>query len=131
MYRIGEFSKLSKTTIKTLRYYAEAGILEPEYIDEFTGYRFYSTKQLVELHKIQAYRQIGLSINEIKLILKYGDDENILLKRKTELEMEIANSIDQLSRIEFIISNKQEGLFMNYEARIKELPHCIVYSKKL
>ena len=30
MFRIGEFSKMSKTTIKTLRYYDESGLLKPE-----------------------------------------------------------------------------------------------------
>lgn len=46
MYKIGEFSKLSKMTVKTLRFYADTGILVPEYTDEFTGYRFYSPGQL-------------------------------------------------------------------------------------
>ena len=38
MLRIGEFSKLSKTTIKTLRYYDEIGLLKPEEIDEIQLY---------------------------------------------------------------------------------------------
>lgn len=131
MYRIGQFSKLTKTTIKTLHYYDEIGILKPEHIDEFTGYRFYTTRQLVELHKIQSYRQIGLSINEIVIILKGGDISKILEARKAELEDEIANCTEKLSRIEFILCDKQEDYFMNYQATIKELPQCIVYCKKL
>lgn len=66
MYRIGEFSKMSKTTIKTLRYYDEIGLLKPQETDRFTGYRLYTTDQLFKLHKIQSYRQIGLSIQEVK-----------------------------------------------------------------
>lgn len=131
MYRIGEFSKMSKTTVKALRYYDEIGILTPEFVDAITGYRFYTTEQLFKLHHIQALRQIGLSIDEIKLIMEGHNEKYILEKRKKELEAEIANGIDQLSRIEFIISGKQEGIFMNYHAIIKELPECIVYSKKM
>lgn len=56
LYRIGEFSKLTKTTIKTLRYYDEVGLLKPDTIDKFTGYRFYGTDQLVKLHYIQSLR---------------------------------------------------------------------------
>ena len=63
MYRIGEFSKMSKTTIKTLRYYDEAGLLRPACTDPATGYRLYTTDQLVRLHRIQALRQVGLSID--------------------------------------------------------------------
>ena len=132
MYRIGEFSKLTKTTIKALRYYDEVGILKPEETDRFTGYRFYTTNQLVELHRIQSLRQIGLSIDEIRLIAAgKAAAHSILEKRKAEILAELAYEQDQLSRIEFILSGKEEENFMNYQAIIKELPDCIVYSKKM
>jgi DNA-binding transcriptional MerR regulator len=73
MYRIGEFSKMTKTTVKTLRYYDEVDLLTPEFVDPFTSYRFYTTNQLFALHKIQSYRQIGLSIEEIKQIINGQD----------------------------------------------------------
>lgn len=57
MFRIGEFSKMSKTTIKALRYYDEIGLLKPEQTDPFTSHRFYTTDQLLKLHRIQALRQ--------------------------------------------------------------------------
>ena len=62
MFRIGDFSKMSRTTVKTLRYYDEAGLLKPEMTDTFTGYRLYTTEQLLQLHRIQALRQAGLSM---------------------------------------------------------------------
>ena len=131
MFRIGEFSKMGKTTIKTLRYYDDIGLLKPEEIDRFTGYRFYTTDQLIALHKIQAYRQIGLSIDEIKLILSGFDAAPILEKRKAELASEIAEGTNQLSRIEFILQGNGKESYMDYVVTIKELPECIVYSKKL
>ncbi|MBA8934282.1 MerR family transcriptional regulator [Clostridium beijerinckii] len=131
MYRIGEFSKMSKITIKTLRYYDEIGLLEPEKVDHFTSYRFYTTQQLVKLHHVQSFRQIGLSINEIKLIFAGQNKKNILEKRKSELKAELERITDQLSRIEFILTGKEEEIFMNYQAIIKELPECIVYYKRL
>jgi DNA-binding transcriptional MerR regulator len=131
MLRIGEFSKMSKTTIKALRYYDEVGLLKPEETDKFTGYRFYTTNQLVKLHRIQAYRQVGLSIDEIRLILSGHDAAPMLEKRMTELKSELAEGTSQLSRIEFILQGKGENHFMNYAVTIKELPGCIVYSKKM
>lgn len=122
---------MSKITIKALRYYDEEGILKPEHVDDFTGYRFYTTQQLMKLHYIQAYRQIGLSIDEIKLILLGHSAENILEKRKNELQAELMHNIDQLSRINFILSGKEEETFMNYQAVIKDLPECIVYYKRM
>lgn len=129
MFRIGEFSKMSKTTIKTLRYYDEVGLLKPEKVDKFTNYRFYTTNQLFKFHKIQSLRQIGLSIDEIKLIISGCCAKTIIEKRKVELLAEIAAGQEQLSRIEFILHEREEQGLMNYQAIIKELPECIVYSK--
>ncbi|MCL2563799.1 MAG: MerR family transcriptional regulator [Oscillospiraceae bacterium] len=129
MFRIGEFSKMSKTTIKTLRYYDEIGLLKPEETDRFTNYRFYTTDQLVKFHRIQALRQVGLSIDEIKLILSGHNAASILQKRKTELISELAEETSRLSRLEFILQGEEQ--LMNYVATIKELPECVVYSKKM
>jgi len=41
MFSIGEFSKITGWTVKTLRFYHEQGVLAPSYIDEETGYRYY------------------------------------------------------------------------------------------
>lgn len=131
MFRIGEFSKMTKTTIKALRYYDEVGLLKPEGVDPFTNYRFYTTKQLFVLHQIQAYRQIGLTIDEIKGIRNGASKPDILRKRKSELLAELEAGKEQLSRIEFMLSEKQEGETMKYQAIVKELPECIVYSKEM
>jgi len=128
LYRIGEFSKMSKTTIKTLRYYDEIGLLKPQETDKFTGYRLYTTDQLFKLHKIQSYRQIGLSIQEVKMLLSGKNPEQVLKKRKEELISELNNAKDQLSRLEFLLQRKQEDHFMSYSAIIKEIPGCLVYS---
>ena len=69
MYKIGDFSSMSKTTIKTLRYYEKQGLLTPVYIDQNTGYRYYESSQLIDISKIISLRQIGLSIKEIKKVL--------------------------------------------------------------
>jgi len=128
MFRIGEFSKMSKTTVKTLRYYDEIGLLKPEETDSFTSYRLYTTDQLVQLHKIQAFRQIGLSISEIQLILSGQDAEPILQKRRAELVDQLAEGQSQLSRLTFLLQGERT---MKYSATIKELPACIVYSKRI
>ena len=54
MFKIGDFSKLSRVSVKTLRYYDELGLLKPAHVDHFTGYRFYSADQLPQLNRILA-----------------------------------------------------------------------------
>ena len=82
LFRIGEFSKLGKTSIKTLRYYDECGLLKPDKVDIFNNYRYYSTAQLSTLYKIQSLRSAGLSIAEISEI-NSGADASAILRRKT------------------------------------------------
>ena len=125
MYKIGEFSNLAKTTVKTLRYYEKKGLLEPIFISD-SGYRYYDTSQLVSLAKIVSLRQIGLSINDIKNILNDGDFEDKLEKRKSSLEKELIEYKYQLSKINYLLEDRD----MKYEIIMKELPECVVYYKE-
>ena len=69
MLKIGDFSKLSKVTIKALRYYEKERLLIPKHVDVFNGYRYYESNQLVDVARIISLKQIGLSIDEIKKII--------------------------------------------------------------
>ncbi|MDD3654648.1 MAG: MerR family transcriptional regulator [Desulfotomaculaceae bacterium] len=130
LYRIGVFSKISKTTIKTLRYYDEIGLLKPAQTDCDNGYRYYTTDQLVTLHRIVALRQIGLSLDEVAAVLNGIQAEAVLKQRKSEIEARLKETRDQLSRLNHYILEMKEGKKMNYNAVVKELPECIVYSKR-
>jgi DNA-binding transcriptional MerR regulator/effector-binding domain-containing protein len=70
MFRIGEFSQITRVTIDTLRYYDALGLLKPAKVDPFTGYRYYSARQLLSLHRILALKEIGFSLEEIARILQ-------------------------------------------------------------
>ena len=61
MLRIGEFSKLAKVSIKTLRYYDKIGLLKPAMIDSATQYRYYTDEQLEMIRLISMYKESGLS----------------------------------------------------------------------
>ena len=52
MLKIGDFSKMSKVTIKALRYYEKEGLLIPKYVDKFNGYIYYESNQLLEISRI-------------------------------------------------------------------------------
>ena len=77
MFRIGEFSRIARVTIDTLRHYDALGLLKPANVDPFTGYRYYSARQLMSLHRILALKEVGFSLEEIARILqeKLTNDE--------------------------------------------------------
>ena len=63
---IGEFSKQTDVSIKSLRYYDEIGILPPVYIDKFTNYRYYSFEQVAIVNIIKLCIGLGIPLKEIK-----------------------------------------------------------------
>ena len=125
MYKIGEFSKLAKTTVKTLRYYEKERLLIPFFVDD-NGYRYYKAIQLLDLSKIISLRQIGLSIEEIKNVLNSNNLNEVLNKRKIIIEKELKEYKYQLSKINYLI--KENNIM--YEVVTKELPECIVCYKE-
>ena len=64
--KIGEFSQLMQVTVKTLRHYEQKGLLAPDEVDEWTGYRYYSIDQMQQLKDIRDLQRLGFSLDEIK-----------------------------------------------------------------
>lgn len=97
MLSIGEFSRICQVSIKTLRYYDKIGLMKPEHIDGFTGYRYYSREQMEKMLLIQKLKRYGFSLEEVKGILMCTEKRVLFLKllqqkeklRKQQKEMEI------------------------------------------
>ena len=98
MFSIGEFSKLGRVTVDTLRHYDTLGLLKPAKVDPFTGYRYYSARQLMSLNRILALKEIGFSLEEVARILQEkltSDQLRGMLKAqliRAETEIESAQS---------------------------------------
>lgn len=123
MLKIGEFSKLSHMTVKALRFYEKEKLLTPASIDEWTGYRLYETSQLETAAKIKAFRQLDLSIEEIKSIFA-GEDTRAILSEKANALAAQKKEIDvRLSIINHILEDEK----MNYQVTKKVIPETIVY----
>jgi DNA-binding transcriptional MerR regulator len=129
MFRIGLFSKINRITTKTLRHYDEVGLLKPEHIDNFTGYRYYTSEQLPKLHRILALKQMGLSLPDIKKVLKDTDSIEIILKlRENELKSKIETDKKMLLQVQNYKKMMRGEKIMKYNPVIKSLPEVIVAS---
>lgn len=93
--KIGEFANICNTKISVLRHYDKQNLLKPEYIDRFTGYRYYSKEQISVFFRITALKKAGFSLSEIKEILaRVHHDEEILAlfdQKKSELHLMLSN----------------------------------------
>ena len=65
MLKIGEFSKLSRVSVRMLRHYDDIGLLPPARIDRFTGYRYYNPDQLPVIGRITALKDMGFQLADI------------------------------------------------------------------
>ncbi|MEM8863602.1 MAG: MerR family transcriptional regulator [Chloroflexota bacterium] len=133
MFRIGEFSKISQTPITQLRYYDEIGLFQPEQIDKFTGYRYYSAAQLPNLNRILAMKSLGLTLEQIqKLVVdQVSADElrGMLALKKAQVEQELRSQVEKLHHIEARLKQvEKEGVMENDDIIIKELPIQPIYS---
>lgn len=127
MIKIGEFSSLAKTTIKTLRFYDEIDLFKPFFVDD-NGYRYYSIEQLCVLQKIVDLRAIDMPIDEIRQIINGKDVMTILTNHLQELSDEKNSIKNKISLINNYIVKAKKGDFMkNYQATQIVLPKCIVY----
>lgn len=126
MYSIGIFSKMNRITIKTLRYYDRAGILKPAHVDNETGYRYYSSAQIVTLHEVMALRQMGFKIAEIKEAIETKTVSRMIEKKRTELQEESKKINEKIAQADYYLE-KQE---YTPQIFIKSLPQVIVASTR-
>ena len=72
---IGKAAKLSGLTVKTVRYYADIGIIVPQRNHE-TGYRDFSNEDVAKLQFIRKARKFDFSIEECRELLALYQDKN-------------------------------------------------------
>ncbi|MBN2810956.1 MAG: MerR family transcriptional regulator [Spirochaetales bacterium] len=130
MYRIGLFSKITKVTVKALRFYEEEGLVVPEYVDPSNGYRYYTSSQLPVMFNIAALRQCGFSIPEIRSVIEGKNAAEIYIERKKELEERSRETERQIASIDHYLKTLEKERTMPYQIYVKELPQALVYSLK-
>ncbi len=127
MLKIGDFSKLAQVSVKTLRHYGKLGLLQPAWIDRFTGYRYYTVEQLPRLNRILALKDLGFSLEQIQRLLQ--DDlsaaelRGMMRMKHAELERRLQAEQVRLARVEARLRRiEQEGTMPPHEVVLKTVP---------
>ena len=107
MHSIGEISKIVSISVDTLRYYDEIGLLKPYFTDQESRYRYYSDEQVNDILNIIEMKQYGLSLDEIKELIRCNDNNKLIdvysakLRKLNSDRNKISRTIELLqSRIE-------------------------------
>lgn len=138
MLTIGEFSNICRVSTKTLRYYAEIGLILPEEINPENGYRYYSINQLEKMLLINRLKSYCFSLEEIKSIFESEEliDEVLfaaLNKKKKEIAVKVRKFEDTLHQIDIDMSNLRKGKsIMSYmesiDVQLVEIPAMYLLS---
>lgn len=133
MFKIGEFSRFSQVTVKTLRYYDKLGLLKLAKVDRFTGYRYYSASQLPRINRILALKDLGLSLDQIAQLLE-GDLSPDQIRgmwrlKQVEIQQQVQEEQARLARVEWRLKQiEREETMPAQEVVIKKVPPMAVAS---
>ena len=126
MLKIGDFSKLSRVSIRMLRHYDDIGLLKPAEIDHFTGYRYYREEQLFTIGRINALKDMGFSLADIIRMLEVHDDpekmDAFLAAREKELSELSKETEYKLMLLETARKRLRKEQIMKYDVTVKTIP---------
>lgn len=126
MLKIGEFSKLSRISVRMLRHYDEIGLLNPAQTDRFTDYRYYREDQLPVASRITALKEMGFRLAEVRELLALWDDrealERSLSAQRLRLREEAAEAARRLRLLDTAMERLRKEASMNYNVVIRTLP---------
>ena len=134
MFRISDFSRFTRVSVKTLRYYDRLGLLTPAYVDPDTGYRHYAARQVSDLQRILALKDQGFALEHIRELLG-GQIRGPALTRILEakrLELERQLELDQ-RRLDALLARLRElesGAPPLPEVTLSALPPVRVASRR-
>jgi DNA-binding transcriptional MerR regulator len=70
---IGDFSRMTHLSVKTLRYYHRVGLLEPTDVNPATGFRYYTVEQIPTAQVIRRFRDLGMPVEQVRAVLTAPD----------------------------------------------------------
>jgi DNA-binding transcriptional MerR regulator/effector-binding domain-containing protein len=127
VFKIGDFSRLCMVPVSALRYYADLGLLEPAAVDPSSGYRYYTAAQLRLVNRIVALKELGLSLDEIRAVMREGlsvaELRGMLRLKRAEATQRVAEERERLERVEARLRLiEKEGRMPEQEVVVKSVP---------
>ncbi len=127
---IGRFARLSGLTVKALRHYGEIGLLEPAYVDEESGYRYYVLAQARRAEGIRRLRSLGLPLDEVREVLDAPAEllRDRLLSHRAHLEARAIELQAIVAELTLLIEGKEmlvpdaEEVTIPLDLHVEEVP---------
>jgi DNA-binding transcriptional MerR regulator len=108
---IGDFSKMTYLSVKTLRHYHDVGVLEPVDIDPSSGYRFYSPSQVGLAQMVRRLRDLGMPLDEVRTIVQSPDPaarDAALIAHLQRMEEQLAQTQQTVASLRSLLQEPGE-----------------------
>lgn len=133
VFKIRDFSRFTRVSVKMLRHYDELGLLKPARVDPATGYRYYSAAQVPRLNRIIALKDLGFSLEQIANALKDDlslDELRGMLKlRRAEIENQLRQEQQRLAQVTAQLQHlERQAQLPPYAVVLRAVPPQLVAS---
>jgi DNA-binding transcriptional MerR regulator len=109
---IGDFSRATQLSIKTLRHYHRLGLLAPADVDPDTGYRRYTTGQIPSAQVIRRFRDLDMPLEQIRAVLSATDlraRNRLIAAHLTRLEHDLARTQDAVASLRDLLADPADA----------------------
>lgn len=135
LFRIGDFAKMSRVSVKTLHYYDEIGLLKPAEVNNATGYRFYTLDQLPRLNRILVFKDLGFSLDQIRTVLNEDlaptELRGMLRLKQAHLQEMITEGQERLERVKARLKLiEHEDTRLHYDIVVKPVASVVIASAR-
>jgi DNA-binding transcriptional MerR regulator len=102
---IGDFSRMTQLSVKTLRHYHDVGLVVPSHVDPETGYRYYTLAQLPTAQVVRRLRGLDMPIADVRAVLAAEPDarNELISGHLARLEAELAATRDAVESLRAIL----------------------------
>lgn len=128
MFTVKKLSSMAGVTPRTLHHYDEIGLLKPSRIGE-NGYRYYGEEALLKLQQILFYRELDISLDEIKKIMGRRDfdvlgalqsHKDALNKQAVRIDRLIQTVDNTIQHLKGKTKMSEKGLFEGFSEEEQE-----------
>ncbi|MCJ1909000.1 MerR family transcriptional regulator [Planococcus ruber] len=118
-WKVGEVAELTGLTIRTLRYYDQICLFSPSQYTE-SGHRLYTKADLVRLQPILSLKQMGISLEEIQLLLSNPEEQTVAEILQTQISR-VKKEIEVQQKLVAELENALSAVHSNRTLSITEL----------
>ncbi|MGO4616904.1 MerR family transcriptional regulator [Nocardia sp. 2YAB30] len=116
---VGAVAALVGVTIRALHHWDALGLVRPSARTD-TGYRLYAAADLARIHRVLVYRELGVPLNDIGLLLDAPATDAMasLRRQRDQLRERVAHLQHMSNALDRMIEARESGILLSAEEQV-------------